>query len=390
MKLADNVVHFVRLLRACGLPVGPAKAIEALSAAQAVGLGNREDFRAGLAAVLLSRREQLELFEAAFDLFWRNPRLAERMMARLLPPATGVAEPERATLPPRLQQAFYGSRAAPSGQPPPELDLDASMTFSPVEVLRRMDFAGMTVEEQARARATLTGLALPLPRLRVRRMRAARRGSHVDLRGTLRAMTGAAGACAPLARRERRRETPPLVVLCDISGSMERYTRMLLQFLHAIVNDRRRVHVFTFGTRLTNITRHLRHRDPDVALARVGEAVADWSGGTRIGAALDEFNRRWSRRLLSRPAAVLLVSDGLDAQAGEGVGPAMERLARSCIRLTWLNPLLRFDRFEPRAAGIRAMLPHVDDLLPVHNLESLAGLAEALAAPPRRPWRAAA
>lgn len=383
MKLADNVVHFVRLLRASGLPLGPAKSIEALSAAQAVGLGNREDFRAALSAVLVSRREQLELFEAAFELFWRNPRLAERMMARLLPQASGIAEPERAPLPPRLQQAFYGSRAVPPGQPPPELDLDASMTFSPVEVLRRKDFAGMTVEEQAQARAAMARLSLPLPRLRVRRMRAARGGSHVDLRASMRAMAGAAGACAPLARRERRRETPPLVVLCDISGSMERYSRMLLQFLHAIVNDRRRVHVLTFGTRLTNITRHLRHRDPDVALARVGEAVADWSGGTRIGAALEEFNRRWSRRLLSRPAVVLLVSDGLDAQAGEGVGPAMERLARSCVRLAWLNPLLRFDGFEPRAAGVRALLPQVSRHLPVHDLHSVAGLVDALARPGR-------
>ena len=390
MKLADNVTHFVRLLRGAGLPVGPAKVVDALAAVQAVGIENRMDFRAALAAVLVSRREQLELFDAAFDLFWRNPRIAERMMAQLLPQVSGIAQPEPAALPPRLAQAFYGSRPAPPATPPPELDLDTTMTFSPVEVLRRKDFAGMTAQEQAEARAAMARLSLPLPRLRVRRMRTGHRGSRIDLRATMRAMTGAAGACAPLARREPRRETPPLVVLCDISGSMERYSRMLLQFLHAVVNERQRVHVLTFGTRLTNITRHLRHRDPDVALARVGEAVADWSGGTRIGAAIDEFNRRWSRRLLSRPAVVLLITDGLDAEAGEGVDRAMERLARSCVRLVWLNPLLRFEGFEPRAAGIRAMLPHVDDLLPVHNLDSLAGLAEALAAPPRRTWRAAA
>jgi uncharacterized protein len=390
VKLAENVTHFVRLLRAAGLPLGPAKAIDALAALQAVGVAHRGDFRAALATVLVSRREQLEIFDAAFELFWRNPRLAERFMAQRLPEVRGIARPEGAALPPRLAQAFYGPPRPRSATPPPQLDLDATLTFSAVEVLRRKDFAGMTTQEQADARAAMARLSLPLPRLRARRMQAARNGARIDLRRTMRAMTGGAGGCAPLARREPRREAPSLVVLCDISGSMERYSRMLLHFLHAVVNDRRRVHVLTFGTRLTNITRHLRQRDPDVALARVGAAVADWSGGTRIGAAIGQFNLRWSRRLLSRPAMVLLITDGLDADAGEGVGSAMERLSRSCVRLAWLNPLLRFEGFEPRAAGVRAMLPHVDDHLPVHNLDSLAGLADALAAAPRRPWRAAA
>jgi uncharacterized protein with von Willebrand factor type A (vWA) domain len=170
------------------------------------------------------------------------------------------------------------------------------------------------------------------------------------------------------------------VVLCDISGSMDRYARMLLHFLHAIANDRHRVHVLTFGTQLTNITRHLKHRDVDVALAKVTGAVADWSGGTRIGASLGTFNRRWSRRLLGQNAVVLLISDGLDADAGAGLGFEMERLAKSCARLVWLNPLLRYEGFEARPAGIRAMLPHVDDFLPVHNLQSLTDLAEALSA----------
>jgi uncharacterized protein with von Willebrand factor type A (vWA) domain len=175
-----------------------------------------------------------------------------------------------------------------------------------------------------------------------------------------------------------------LVVLCDISGSMDRYARMLLHFLHAITNDRHRVHALVFGTRLTNITRHLKHRDVDVALARVTEAVADWAGGTRIGASLTEFNRRWSRRLLGQNAVVLLISDGLDADAGAGLAFEMERLAKSCARLVWLNPLLRYSGFEARPAGIRAMLPHVDDFLPVHNLRSLTELAGVLARPPRR------
>jgi uncharacterized protein with von Willebrand factor type A (vWA) domain len=197
-------------------------------------------------------------------------------------------------------------------------------------------------------------------------------------------MTGASGTVAPLSFRRHRRQPPPLVVLCDISGSMDRYARMLLHFLHAITNDRHRVHVLLFGTRLTPITRHLRHRDVDVALSRVTSAVADWAGGTRIGACLAEFNRRWSRRLLAQNAVVLLISDGLDADAGVGLDFEMERLAKSCRRLVWLNPLLRYDRFEARPAGIRAMLPHVDDFLPVHNLASLQELAVTLAAAPSR------
>jgi uncharacterized protein with von Willebrand factor type A (vWA) domain len=197
----------------------------------------------------------------------------------------------------------------------------------------------------------------------------------VDLRRTLRDMAGSRGLAAPLRRRAHRREAPPLVVLCDISGSMDRYARMLLHFVHAITNDRHRVNVLVFGTRLTNITRHLAHRDVDVALERVAGAVADWAGGTRIGASLTEFNRRWSRRLLAQNAVVLLISDGLDADAGEGLDFQMERLAKSCARLVWLNPLLRYDKFEAKPAGIRAMLPHVDDFLPVHNLQSLTDLA---------------
>jgi len=218
----------------------------------------------------------------------------------------------------------------------------------------------------------------------VRRTRAAVRGHRIDLRATLRGMTGAAGAVAPLAFRARVRRTPPLVVLCDISGSMDRYARMLLHFLHAITNDRHRVHTLVFGTRLTNITRHLKHRDVDIALERVTESVQDWAGGTRIGASLGEFNRRWSRRLLGQNAVVLLISDGLDAESGEGLEFEVERLAKSCARLVWLNPLLRYPGFEARPAGIRAMLPHVDDFLPVHNLASLTGLATALSRPTPR------
>ncbi len=396
-QLAENVLHFVRVLRAAGLPVGPAKVIDAIAAVEAVGVANRTDFREALAAVLVSRREHLELFEQAFDLFWRNPKLLEKLVASQLPHVygrTGESAPPP-ELPARLAQAML-PRKPP--QPPPddedEVDLDAAFTFSAREVLQKKDFATMTADELAQVKAMLARLKLPLPERLQRRTRAARRGPRVDLRATMRAMTGAAGAGAPLAFRARTHRPPPLVVLCDISGSMDRYARMLLHFLHAITNDRHRVHTLVFGTRLTNITRHLRHRDVDVALARVASAVDDWAGGTRIGACLAEFNRRWSRRLLGQNAAVLLISDGLDADAGAGLAFEVERLAKSCARLIWLNPLLRYEGFEARPAGIRAILPHVDDFLPVHNVATLREISEVLdparRRSMRRPQRAAA
>ena len=384
--LADNVLHFVRVLRAAGMPVGPAKVIDAIAAIEAVGVANKTDFREALAAVLVSRHEQIALFEQAFDVFWRNPKLLEKMVAAMLPRVySRTPDAEQPELPSRLAQAMLPPKR-PESRPDDEdeVELDAAFTFSPREVLQAKDFATMTADELAQVKVMLARLKLPLPELPVRRTRAAARGHRIDLRATLRRMTGAAGAVAPLAFRARIRRTPPLVVLCDISGSMDRYARMLLHFLHAITNDRHRVHTLVFGTRLTNITRHLKHRDVDVALERVTDSVQDWAGGTRIGASLGEFNRRWSRRLLGQNAVVLLISDGLDAECGEGLEFEVERLAKSCARLVWLNPLLRYAGFEARPAGIRAMLPHVDDFLPVHNLASLTALAAVLSRPEPR------
>jgi uncharacterized protein with von Willebrand factor type A (vWA) domain len=382
-RLAENVMHFVRILRAAGLPAGPAKVLDALAAVDAIGLDNRDDFRAALAAVLVSRREHQPVFEQAFALFWRNPRLLERMLAALLPKVEGRAgAPEE--LPARLAQAMLPPAPGPRETGDEETELDAAFSFSAREVLQRKDFASMTSEELAQVKTLLRAMRLPLPRVRVRRTAAAPRGHAIDLRATLRRSVGAGGALTPLRFRARRRRPPPLCVLCDISGSMDRYARMLLHFLHAVTNDRHRVHVLTFGTRLTNITRHLRHRDVDVALSRVAEAVEDWAGGTRIGRCLHEFNFRWSRRLLGQNAVVLLISDGLDADAGDGLAFEAERLSKSCARLVWLNPLLRYAGFEARPAGIRAILPHVDDFLPVHNLETLTDLAHALARPSAR------
>ena len=386
--LAHNVLYFVRVLRSAGLPVGPAKVIDALAAVEAVGVEHRTDFREALATVLVSRREHLAIFEQAFDMFWRNPRLLEKMIAALLPKIHGRV-PDAEDLPARLAQAMLPG-SVHEAHDERETELDAALSFSAREVLQHKDFATMTAEELAEVKALLRRIKLPLPARPMRRTVASSRGHAIDLRATLRRSVGANAALAPLRYRARRRRPPPLCVLCDISGSMDRYARMLLHFLHAITNDRHRVHVLTFGTRLTNITRHLRHRDVDVALARVADVVADWAGGTRIGVCLTQFNRGWSRRLLGQNAVVLLISDGLDADAGEGLAFEAERLAKSCARLVWLNPLLRYPGFEARPAGIRALLPYVDDFLPVHNLETLTDLAKALAAPHRRTVRSVA
>src|SRR5437763_13091855 len=240
------------------------------------------------------------------------------------------------------------------------------MSFSDREQLRGMDFEKMSLEELARAKAAIARLRLPVQDVPMRRFAPDRHGARADLRATLRAALRS-GGLIELKRRSPRRRPPPLVVLCDISGSMSRYSRIFLHFMHALTNDRDRVHTFVFGTRLTNITRYLRHRDVDVALSGVAQAVADWSGGTRIGGCLKEFNLRWSRRVLGQNAVVLLISDGLDRDMGEELSEAMDRLHKSCRRLLWLNPLLRYEGFEPRATGVRAMLPHVDAFLPAHN-----------------------
>jgi uncharacterized protein len=380
-------MHFARLLRAAGLRIGPDRVVDCVQALEIAGPPNqilrREDWYWTMSAVLLSRQEQRPIFDQAFQIFWRDPKLAERMMQVLLPKAHGRAAKPEEQQSQRLTDALFNrSREEAREQ---QLDLEARLTFSAREVLSRMDFDTMSAAELAEAKKMIAELRLPLPEIRTRRFYPQRRGHRIDLRGSLKESLREGGDIIPLVHAAPRRLHPPLVVLCDISGSMNPYSRMFLHFLHAITNDRDRVSVFVFGTRLTNITRQLRHRDVDVAMAKVAEAIKDWSGGTRIGASLREFNFKWARRTLGQNACVLLVSDGLDREAGEGLAQEMERLAKSSRYLVWLNPLLRYEKFEARPAGVRAMLPHVDLFLPVHNLKSLVELARTLSKPMGQP-----
>jgi uncharacterized protein len=382
MKLAENLIHFARVLREAGIPVGPDRVLDALRALQVTGIDNREDFYWTLAAMFLGRREHFEVFDQAFHIFWRDPRMLERVMAMMLPKVYGRGEVKDENQPAnRVAEAMAPKRAPKQDdkrQTPDKVELDATFSVSDRELLQRADFETMTTQELAQAKKLIARLRLPIPEIRTRRLAVDAHGRRADLRATLRASLRGNSDVIPLRFRSPRREHPPLIVLCDISGSMSRYSRMFLHFLHALTNDRDRVHTFVFGTRLTNITRHLRHRDVDLALSGVAQAVADWSGGTRIGSCLKEFNLRWSRRVLGQNAVVLLISDGLDRDLGADLSEAMERLHKSCRKLLWLNPLLRYEGFEPRATGVRAMLPHVDAFLPAHNIDSLVSLARAL------------
>src|SRR5260221_6977587 len=379
-RLVANLMHFARTLRAAGLPVGPGKVLDAVAAVEAVGITDRRDFYWTLHAVFVNRADQRALFDQAFHVFWRNPELLKKMLALVLPELNIDMPPqEGAEMLRRLAEALHPNRQAEESSES-ELEFDAAMTSSDKEQLHTMDFEKMSLDELARAKAAIARLQLPIMNVPTRRFARDPRGARADMRATLRAALRS-GGLIELKRKSRRRRPPPLVVLCDISGSMSRYSRVFLHFMHSITNDRDRAFTFVFGTRLTNITRYLRHRDVDLALDRVAQAVVDWSGGARIGPSVAEFNQPWARRVVGRGAVVLLITDGLDRDAGTGLAHEMDRLHRSCRRLIWLNPLLRYEGFEPRSLGMKAMMPYVDEFRPVHNLESLETLIEVLSAP---------
>ena len=388
-KLAQNIVHFARALRKAGLPVGPGRVIEAIRAVQAAGFTERADFYWALQAVFVSRPEQRAVFAQVFRLFWRDPRYLEHMMSLMLPALRGVAEERAAEAGAKRAAESLLDGAEPEMPDLPEgaeeevkIEVDATMTMSAEERLKTLDFEQMSAEEQAQARRMIARLKLPVRPLPARRTAADPLGKRPDWRRTLRAAMRQGGELRQMARRDRVLRWPNLVALCDISGSMSQYSRMVLHFLHAVANEKgagwARVHAFTFGTRLTNITRHLAQRDVDAALAAAGSEAQDWEGGTRIGACLHDFNRDWSRRVMGQGAVVLLITDGLDRDDAADLGREIERLHLSCRRLIWINPLLRWDGFAPKARGIAAMLPHVDAFRAGHSVASLEALGRAI------------
>ena len=378
-RLAENIVHFARALRAAGVPVGPGAVLDALAAVAAAGVGTRQDFYWTLHAVLVKRHEHSLIFDQAFRIFFRRRGMLDRLLTAMLPQAPSAEEEKAPPGAQRIQEALLSSLAE-AERKPPQLEVDARLTVSDREVLQKKDFAQMTAAEIAAAKDAIKRLVLSLDAVKTRRLAPHRHGHLVDIRRTLRASLKAGGAVIDLKYLGPRSKSPPIVALLDISGSMSQYTRLFLHFLHAVTDARKRVHTFLFGTRLTNVTRALKAKDPDEALAAVGANVADWSGGTRIATSLHAFNKLWARRVLTQGAIVLLITDGLERDPDDRLGFEIDRLHRSCRRLIWLNPLLRFSGFEAKAKGIRTMVPHVDELRPIHNLESMQDLVRALSA----------
>lgn len=382
-RLAENIVYFARALRAAGMPVGPGSVLDALEALNVARVGARADFYWTLHAVFVKRHEHTILFDQAFRIFFRKRGYIDKLIASMIPQTLVPAAKSPAPGAQRIQEALF-SGLNEHAKDQSEIEVDARLTISDREVLQKKDFAQMTAAEIAAAKDAIARLTLPLDEVRTRRLTQNRRGHLIDIRRTLRASMKAGGAVIDLKYLGPRLKEPPIVALLDISGSMSEYTRLFLHFLHAVTDARKRVTTFLFGTRLTNVTRAIRQRDPDEALAACSANVADWSGGTRIASSLRIFNKQWARRVLGQGAVVLLITDGLERDADDTLAFEIDRLHRSCKRLIWLNPLLRFHAFEARAKGVQTMLPHVDELRPIHNLDSMKELVRALSGAPAK------
>jgi uncharacterized protein with von Willebrand factor type A (vWA) domain len=377
-RLAQNIVYFARALRAAGIPVGPGAVLDALAAVSAAGVGTREDFYWTLHAVFVKKHEHSMLYDQAFRMFFRKRAYLDKLLAMLSPQApAGAPQPPEAGAS-RVQEALFSGMNKKQQEEEREIELDARFTVSDREVLQKKDFAQMSAAEIAQAKDAIKRMVLAIDEVKTRRLGPHRHGHIIDMRRTLRSSMKAGGALIDLKYLGPKTRQPPIVALLDISGSMSQYTRLFLHFLHAVTDARKRVHSFLFGTRLTNVTRALQARDPDDALAACSASVVDWSGGTRIATSLHAFNRDWARRVLGQGAIVLLITDGLERDPDDTLAFEMDRLHRSSRRLVWLNPLLRFEGFEAKAKGVRTMLPHVDEMRAIHNLDSIAELCRAL------------
>lgn len=368
--MPEHIIAFARALRTCGVPVGPAQVLQALRCVQAVGVRERVDVYWSLRAALVSRPEEGLPFDRVFDMYFRDMRALE----------VGVSSQASAPASQRAQEAEDAPRRGLDGEEPaasvPAMSIGRGACDR--EVLSERDFARMSDAELVQARAAIASLLPALPRRPSRRQARSFRGSRVDLRATLRRARRYGGEPVELVPARTAYRDLPIVLLCDVSGSMAAYSRMFLHFAHALTSRRHQVSSFVFSTRLSNVTRELREHDPDRAIERVSGDVRDWSGGTRIAGCLGEFNQQWARRVLADRALLVLLSDGLERETSAQLGLEAARLGRKAHRWIWLNPLLRYGCFEPRAAGICALLPHVDELRPAHNLHFLESLATLL------------
>ena len=382
-KLSDNVLYFARVLRSAGIPIGSGRILDAIKAINKIGLADKSIFYWALHSVFVHKNEHREIFDQAFKIFWKNPRLLEKMMQLALPRLnTGTPEASDADINRRVQEAFNTDNMSKENYVHPstedELKFDAVMTYSESELLQGMDFEQMSSDEINKAKKVIAQMNLSIPQVKSRRFKNSSLRRKIDLRQSLKGANKFCGEYIPLRYKSRKDKNPPIIAICDISGSMSRYSRMLLHFMHVLTTLRNDVHTFLFGTRLTNVTRFLRFKDVDEALAATSSAVEDWSGGTRIGDCLKEFNFNWSRRVLGPGAIVLFITDGLDRGGGIGLSKQIKLIQKSSKRLIWLNPLLRYEEFAPKPTGVKAILPYVDEFRPIHSLESMDQLVNAL------------
>ena len=382
-KLSDNVLYFARVLRSAGIPIGSGRILEAIKAINKIGLADKSIFYWALHSVFVHKNEHREIFDQAFKLFWKNPRLLEKMMQLALPRLnTGTPETSDSDINRRVQEAFNTDNISEDNyvdaSAEDELEFDAVMTYSESELLQGMDFEQMSAAEINKAKQVIAQINLSIPQVKSRRFKSSPLRRKIDLRQSLKEANKFCGEYIPLRYKSRKDKNPPIIAICDVSGSMSRYSRMLLHFMHVLTTLRNDVHTFLFGTRLTNVTRFLRFKDVDEALAATSSAVEDWSGGTRIGDCLKEFNFNWSRRVLGPGAIVLFITDGLDRGGGIGLSKQIKLIQKSSKRLIWLNPLLRYEEFAPKPTGVKAILPYVDEFRPIHSLESMDQLVNAL------------
>ncbi|WP_421783225.1 vWA domain-containing protein [Kiloniella litopenaei] len=382
--LAENILHFARTLRKAGLSVPSARVLEAIDAIQFSGITRRDDIYSTFQCLFITSRDQQEIFDQCFHIFWRNPEFLERAMSLLLPTTflENAPQDEKDKALKRVSQAFApeqkNERPKEKTDEDIEIEFDARLTSSNEKVLRHKDFEQMSADEQRRALEIIRHLQLPADLITTRRFSPSVQKQRIDSRKTMQASMRRGADIIELKHKAKKIQRAPLVILCDISGSMSEYSRMLLHFIHSLSSARDRIHSFTFGTELHNITRQMKYKDVDEALAAVGQQIDDWSGGTRISTAIHDFNQHWSRRVLGQRANVLLITDGLERDGAHDLSLEMERLQKSCRKLIWLNPLLRYDGFQAKARGIKLMLPHVDEFRSAHNINSLEDLAKSL------------
>ena len=388
-KLADNIAGFGRALRRAGVRVDSARVSLAQQAALTVGVESRPDLSAALEAVMISREQDRMVFRELFDAYFRNPDVANKLLSQLLPSAEGKAEPSKRR--PRVREALSPQRGYGQQAPRPpekEIEFDAAMTASQMQRLKHADFGALSASEYRLVERLARDVALPVPRIASRRVRPGMRGARMHWAGVMRHAARSGGEVMTLRRLERREQPLPLLVLVDVSGSMERYTRLLLAFLHAatrqIGGQRTRRDVFAFGTHLTELTPAFRLADTDDMLAAASALIDDYAGGTRLGASLATLRERHARRLVGRRTLVLLITDGLDTGEPDDLSRELDWLKRRSRRLLWLNPLLRFDGYAPLARGASVLHRHADGMLAVHNLTRLEELAGSLAALMRR------